>query len=183
MNAIILFLIVSQAQAAQDPYWNIRCWDNPRIVHFLDPNSSEYMTHRRIALERMTIDKISVILPSEGRICNSDSTRAVVLSRQPGNAFEIRIFNEKPFLVRVRMKDIRAVEPPIWINEHMLYARIWTGRVAGVDLYWDSDNERTALIVPFIDASVALEQSREACAKDTAHANPRCDTSRCIRLK
>jgi hypothetical protein len=57
--------------------------------------------------------------------------------------FRADIYNDRDYLVRLTVSGIYGnYEPEIrWINEKLLYVRIWWGRIKGADLILDVEDQ------------------------------------------
>ncbi len=55
----------------------------------------------------------------------------------------IKIYNEKDYLTQITFIDHHAQYEVsrIWINEKLLYLRVWWGRILATDLIWDAEKE------------------------------------------
>jgi hypothetical protein len=74
---------------------------------------------------------------------------------------EIRVFNERPYLLRVVFPDAHAVKDPVWINEQLLFVRVWWGRVAGTDFILDVEREELVHRTPFRYGAIAFQQFKQ----------------------
>jgi hypothetical protein len=52
----------------------------------------------------------------------------------------ISLFNERDYLLQIFLLDFSTVEVR-WINEKLLYVRVWWGRVLGTDIIYDVEKE------------------------------------------
>lgn len=82
------------------------------------------------------------------------------------------IFAEKDHFIQMSFTGSRGLADVKWINERLLYLRVWWGRVAATDLVFDVENERMVLTESVHDGENAMEQYRDMC--------PRLGGCRCI---
>lgn len=113
--------------------------------------------------------------PSRTKIDRVATTKPEIVSLSPNGAYyfaleeqprkSIIVFAEKDGMVRLSFTDARSITDAKWINEKLLYARVWWGRVAATDFVFDVEQERVLLTVSTHDGAVAMEQSRDSCPR------------------
>ena len=115
-------------------------WKKPRVFHTtVDERYSERVLVWRAPLARVANEK--VFSPNKAywySVTEPDTMK-------PGPyKLRIDIYNEREYLVRLDMLNIYGnFKPHVkWINEKLLYVQVWWGRVKGVDLIFDVENEQ-----------------------------------------
>jgi len=73
------------------------------------------------------------------------------------------VFNERPYLLEIQFPSTRAIAKAEWINENLIYVRLWWGRVAGSDFIVDVENETVVYQQPIRWGDTAVQQFRQ-CA-------------------
>ena len=55
----------------------------------------------------------------------------------------VHVYNERDYLIQIQLLDIKSgAVTAKWINEKLLYARTWLGRVKGFELIFDVETEK-----------------------------------------
>ena len=74
----------------------------------------------------------------------------------------VYVFNEREHLIRLGFPDLGSGAPrPRWINEKLLYVRVWLGHVLGVDLILDVEKEQIVYREMTNDGSNAFLQAQQ----------------------
>lgn len=130
------------------------CWQESRIYQTSD---DEYDWPSRTKIEQIVATRpAAVTLSPNGAYYFSLS------KDQPGQP--LLVFAEKDHLVRISFKEPLAVNDVKWINEKLLYMRVWWGRIAATDLVFDVEQERMALAESTHEGYLAMEEYRQMCA-------------------
>ena len=140
------------------------CWKEPRIYH---PGSAladfERMAKQALKLERVTgaIPKSATLSPN-GAYAFHRSEQA---QKAPPGATHVRllVFTEKPELLRLDVSGVQNLGDAKWLNEKLIYLRVWLGRLGGVDVILDVERDRFVLLEPMADGRLAWEQMRVDC--------------------
>jgi hypothetical protein len=77
---------------------------------------------------------------------------------------QVDIYNERDYLVTLDVRDIYAnFKPRVeWINEKLLYVRLWWGRVLGVDFIFDVEKEQVICKDNINDGGIPFLQWQQA---------------------
>jgi hypothetical protein len=79
----------------------------------------------------------------------------------------ISIFNERPGYLQIMLKDNPRYEPQVkWINEKLLFVRVWWGRVLGDDLIIDVERETIIYREAVHSGLIPFQQWRSAREAD-----------------
>lgn len=115
-------------------------WKDARVFHTpFDDTWSDRIMVRRTPLAQVANEK--VFSPNKAywySVTEPDTMK-------PGPyKLQIDIYNERDYLVRLDMLNIYGnFKPHVkWINEKLLYVQVWWGRVKGMDLIFDVENEQ-----------------------------------------
>lgn len=76
---------------------------------------------------------------------------------------QIDIYNERDYLITLQLLDIAhyAIHTK-WINEKLVYVRVWLGRVLGIDLIFDVETEQIIYKENINCGSIAFLQWQQA---------------------
>ena len=75
------------------------------------------------------------------------------------------IFNERPYLLEIQFPDTDAISEAEWVNENLIYVRLWWGRVVGSDFIVDVEKEAIVYQQPFRYGAIAFQQFKQ-CSED-----------------
>ncbi len=78
----------------------------------------------------------------------------------------ITIHAEKAHYIRISVSDLFGISDLKWVNEKLLFVRLWWGRVAGTDLIYDVEQETVVYEESVNDEYIAYQQYAENCPKD-----------------
>jgi len=115
-------------------------WKDARAFHTpFDDTWSDWIVVRRTPLAQVANEKVF----SPNKAYWYSATQQDTMKKGPYK-LQIDIYNEREYLVRLDMLNIYGnFKPHVkWINEKLLYVQVWWGRVKGVDLIFDVENER-----------------------------------------
>ena len=114
-------------------------WSEPRDFQTpFDPYWAD-----RVVLDRVAVGQIE----GERTLSPNKAYWFVVAPADTGkpgpSSATVYIFNERGHLIRLEFPDIGSGAPrPSWINEKLLFVRVWLGRVLGIDLILDVEKEQ-----------------------------------------
>jgi hypothetical protein len=137
-------------------------WKEARIFHTpLDDRFKlwEQVLVRRASLTEVTNEK--VFSPNKAywfSVTEPDTMK-------PGPyKLQIDIYNERDYLVRSDVPNVYGnfKSEVKWINEKLLYTRVWWGRVKGVDLIFDVEKEQIIYKEMTNWGSIAFQQWQQA---------------------
>jgi hypothetical protein len=84
---------------------------------------------------------------------------------EPGTSnSSVLVYSEKSHLTRISFGEAKSIGNVSWINERLLYMRIWWGRVAATDLVFDVEKESVVHAESVHWGQDVFEQYRETCA-------------------
>ena len=157
-------------------YTNPACWDEPRIYQ---PQGESGAVFENAAQRSLKLDHISGSLE---RPHTPSPNRAYAFHQSPetGLHASLVVFKEKDYLLRIRADDARGLRDVRWINERLIFFRLWLGRIGGVDAIVDVETEVIVHMEAFETGDIAWQQSRDWCKARPTDAD--C-TERCVNLK
>lgn len=85
-------------------------------------------------------------------------------TRKPGPwELVVSIFNERPGFLHVQMKDVSQYDHVVrWINEKLIFIRVWWGRVVATDMIIDAEKESVVYREMVYDGTNAFEQWKQS---------------------
>lgn len=177
LSLIILAVVLAAYTSgyAQNVHTNPLCWDHPRILFYgTDTDVPQFEAWQKAHLVR----RVERAMPP-GYERSPNGAYAMHLGMlEVSDGYELLVFNERPYLVSVRMTGVKSVQNLRWVSEHLLSLRVWLGRIAGVDLLFNAESEAFERVEAFHDGTIAMQQWRESCAggplQDTEQCNPTC---------
>lgn len=117
-------------------------WREPRLFHTDDPYL-DYLD--RIALVR-TDSPLPLSTPISEDAISPNRAYSFILHGLDTNPADvrIRIDVERPYVLELVVKDIDTRYGPRieWVNEKILFVRVWWGRVLGADILVDVEREK-----------------------------------------
>lgn len=131
------------------------CWTEPRMIH---ESESKYDWRAWT-----TIERVDAPVPDDKQLSPNRAYYYAVASEAPRTA--ILVFAEKEKLVRISFETSRGLSDIKWINEKLLYLRVWWGRIAATDLVFDVEQERVVLAESVTDGAIAMQQAQETCPR------------------
>lgn len=152
---LLIFFAICPLVVAQDSHTSPNNWKEPRNFHV---PLLETMSER--------------IIISKGKLGLSDS-----VTKSPNNAYyfslnkkknqkytmlEIMIFNEKDSIPYILLKNYKSIEIIKWINEKLIFIRVWFGRIAAADLIFDVEKEKIIYKETCYDGHQAYKQAKDA---------------------
>jgi hypothetical protein len=160
--------LFSTTAFAQQTVWHTTPdkWQEPRIFH--TPLQSTFTNRIQVGRNIVAITGSEhVVSPNRAyffMLLKPDTT-----APGPWNTV-ISINNERPGLLQVLIRDHAQYDPDIrWINEKLLYIRVWWGRVLGTDLILDVEKETITYEEMINDGQVPFQQWKEQRITDPGH--------------
>ena len=180
-----MLISVSTALADENYHTNPLCWESGRIFHPKSSDEMEYATRRMS--ESVTVEHVK---SHDLKNPSYSSNKAYAVSSQAvwtkytvdghdrnRQDFEIFIYNERPYLIHLNVQNIYIGEIN-WVNEKVLFVRIWWGRLVGVDVFYDVELEKIIEQQPFMAGWQAFNQYKNQCShpewKDKDGCRPKC---------
>ena len=172
MLMVLPALIVHAAVAVNVP----RCWPEPRLHHPPMEKDFRDKVEQRLQLRRVTenMPKGRTLSPNgayafhEERVQRPDGSSVVT----------VKVFTESDELLEVRAENVKGVNHVQWVNEKLLFLRVWIGRLGGADVILDVERDRIILMETVMDGRLDWEQARASC---TANPTLRGCTEPCVR--
>jgi hypothetical protein len=124
-------------------------------------------------------------MPKE-RVLSPNGAYAFHLSLRPqvgpsGNTrATLRVFTEQTEALQIEAEDIQNMLDVKWLNEKLIFFRLWIGKLAGVDVVLDVEQDKVVLTEVVADGRLLWEQAKEYCAANPKAAN--C-TRPCVALE
>lgn len=137
-------------------------WAEPRIYH----GSFDQRYADRISISRIVL--VDVNGPMEISPNKAYWFSAHYPDRMKPGPYDFRadIYNERDYLVRLHVSDIGNYKTKLrWINEKLIYARVWWGRVKGVDFILDVESESIIYKEDVYEGGIPFQQWQQAKRK------------------
>ncbi|KAF0145869.1 MAG: hypothetical protein FD156_547 [Nitrospirae bacterium] len=153
------FLSISDVVLAATTNWPglpPDCWSEARIVHNID---NWKKLPQNFKIEKVKIEKpvkFENVSPNKGYSYKNEGFRPDVT---------ISIYAEKDHLTVIKITDVFGVSDIKWINEKLLFIRIWWGRIAIDDVIFDVEKEAIVYTEPAVDGFQAYQQYKDFCKK------------------
>lgn len=88
----------------------------------------------------------------------------IAKQREKPDPVSLIIDVERPYFLKIDVKNQGIITDQRWINEKLLFFRIWWGRIRGTDVVFDVESEEIRISDMVQDGSIAFEQFQKACA-------------------
>jgi hypothetical protein len=168
-TAIFLAFASGLALANENPL----CWAESDLVHYHKYN--EEKTCEKYISENFKIEKIEF----KGKM-----NWQVKSSLGYGFAKEVRkdsaivvVGTGDKYMSKITATNSFTIENEKWVNENIIYFRIWIGRIRACDIYFDSENRSLAFYQNAVDGDLIRDQYLSGCKSHPA-GNAAC-SSRC----
>ena len=158
MNWILLILALSPLMALANNNWPglpPDCWIESRNVHVI----ASYERQRK---DRIIIRTVQKAMPDGGITSPNKGYRFIVDPKQRPT-INITIYSEKKHLVEIVVSDVHGFSDAKWVNEKIIFFRIWWGRIAASDIMFDVERERVVYEEDVTDAYIARQQYLGNC--------------------
>lgn len=139
-------------------------WKEPRLFHWSLETSPDSLVYR----SKPVISHVPGPLDSGPRVLSPN--KAYWFSVSPAGcpgagtipARLIHVFTERPAMLRLTLRDAdcRYETSAHWVNEKLIFVRVWWGRQAGSDLLVDVESEELIYHELVHDGFIAFQQSR-----------------------
>jgi hypothetical protein len=73
----------------------------------------------------------------------------------------ISVFNERDYLLQISLSDLKYEPKVKWINEKLLYIRMWWGTLLGTDIIYDVEKEEIIYKEMFCNGEILFQQFQE----------------------
>jgi len=157
LKALLLTLLVSacsvQAKNGGWPGLPPDCWQKPREVH---KDSHHQDLSEIVLLERAGPVEVKnkIYSPNGGYWMSYQHA-------QPD--FMVMADAEKEALNKITFIDVHGVKAPIWINEKLIYMRVWWGRISATDFIFDVEEEKFIYSESLESGAIAMDQYKTSC--------------------
>lgn len=163
MRYLLMFivLVISRAAQAYDGYPGLPpdCWKESRVVAVDDSP----LLRDNLA-KRVTIDKVPVTTPEKFDFISPNKAYSFKATKDGRNE-SILIYAEKDHLVKINIYKIYFVDDLKWINEKLLFFRIWWGRMLATDIIFDVEKEIIAYSEAAMDGSNVFVEYDDKCRR------------------
>ena len=156
--SILLFYCLTVLANSEWPGKPPDCWKDGRNIHYSNEDSHG-MIKENVSIERTQIE------PEGAKVYSQNKGYYFIKEGFRGNA-TITIYAEKEHYWKITISKTFGAGDPKWINEKLLYIRIWWGRIAFDDIIYDVENENVILSESGTDAFIAHQQFLEGCARN-----------------
>jgi len=157
----LLFSTAPSRTMASNPI----CWSEPRLYH----PAGEYARELRDAADRhLHIRRVAGSLPAE-RVVSPNGAYAFHRSERPlegrsgSTTATLAIFTEAGALLELEATDVWNMVDVKWLNEKLIFARVWLSRIGGVDLVLDVEQDKLVLTEAVADGRLLWEQAKASC--------------------
>jgi hypothetical protein len=151
--------------SASTPGSNPICWKAPRIYQ---PTGAFAGEIKLAAGDALKLQRVVGTLPKSSTL-SPNGTYAFHQSQQPhpdragSTKASLLISTETPRLLSVETSGVFNVVDTKWLNEKLIFFRVWLGRHHGVDVILDVEQDRFVLMEAIADGRLLWEQANEAC--------------------
>lgn len=142
------------------------CWKEPRIYH---PGGAEAVEIESEAARVLRVRHLVAPL-GQPRMVSANGAYAFQYSEDPivggpsgSSRVSLRVFKEADYLLSVEAEGVQAMRDIAWVNDKLLYFRLWLGRLAGADVLLDVEEERVVRMEAFRDGMILWQEARESC--------------------
>jgi hypothetical protein len=151
-----LLLILPSAYASSPELHGLPpdCWTEDRLIHG-NEESDPWQKNIAIAAIKGEKPKPGVLSPNKGYFYVQEG------SGRP-NA-KITIYAEKDHLIQINISELFGLSDLKWINEKLIFIRVWWGRRLGTDLIFDVETERILYVETVVDGALVRRQAEESC--------------------
>jgi hypothetical protein len=151
-------LAFAGALMAGSPTWaasysDPACWKEPRMWHD-GPITAEFAN-------KVSISRVPGPLAGDSTRSPNNSY-AYVLHKLKDRA-DLMVFTDAPDLLKVSFAAPYTVEQPAWVNEKLLFVRVWWGRVLLSDLVIDVERGEPIYREMVYDGDILFQQAQETC--------------------
>ena len=132
------------------------CWDEPRLVHIQEAWG---MIQKNISFDEIKIpakNQKSTISPNGSYFFNYEGARPTAT---------IQIYAEKDKGEKIHIREVFGLTDIRWATEKLIYFRVWWGRIAADDIFYDVENKSIVYSEPLMDGSMAYNDFKEMCKK------------------
>lgn len=148
--------LFSQAQGKGEwPGLPPDCWTEIRTYQ---TDGDDWNWSSRIRIEHVALEKPEKTTPSPNGVYYF-----AILEPETSSP-SVLVYSEKSRLARIAFGEVKGLSSVSWINERMLYIRVWWGRVAATDLVFDVEKERVVHAESVHWGQNDFEQYRDMCA-------------------
>ena len=159
-GSLLLLFGVQVAVAVESHYPGLPpdCWDEYRVYH---PVRADQPTASQLKVSHIPEPgvKEQQFSKNGGYWYSPD-----LLETEPS----VVVFSEQEFALRLDFPETYQHSGywilPSWVNEKLIFIRVYQARWGGVDLLFDVEREQVIWQQPFIEGDAAIQQSRETCA-------------------
>lgn len=164
----LLLLSLAPASAAGWAGLPPDCWEDSRIVHTGNEYDAYWRKNARISHRAGAPPNPEAAPPAGG----ARRARPERLSPNGGYRFDVEestagaritIFAEKDYLIDIDIVELKGVSETRWINENLLFFRVWWGRIAATDVIFDVETEAVIRTESAEDGTIARDQALESC--------------------
>ena len=159
-------LLVAATAGAQQFHTSPYCWDEPRT----------FVSATAVPVE-FAVSRVEPVRDIEGKPSPNGAYNFLIESSAGNSDVEpysrLLVFNERPYLLEVRFPNAKSISEAKWINENLIYVRVWWGRISGSDIVLDAEKEAIVFRQHIEDGTLAFQQYRQ-CAEDAWKDDPEC---------
>lgn len=149
----VLLMLAVPSRGSEFPGAPPDCWNESRLVHTGDEG--------RYWEKNTQISRFDGPRPKGGETSPNKGYAFIRQGEWP--RARILVDAEKGYLISIEFSDLQGLGNVSWINEKLLFIRVWWGRVAGTDLVFDVEAETLLYTEQFYDGYLARQQFIERC--------------------
>jgi hypothetical protein len=162
---------------------NPNCWGEPRIYHPAGAYADELET---AAAKHVRLRRVRGAVPAEHQLSPNGAyafhraEHAHAEGRSGSTTVTVTIFTEADELLEVHASDVWNMTNVKWLNEKLIFFRVWLSRIGGVDLVVDVEQDAIIYKEAVADGRLPWEQAKESCKANPPI--PACQ-ERCVGLE
>ncbi len=153
-------MVVFSANTDRWPGASPDCWAESREVHQENHwrDHAEFVSVRSIPLSEF-----------ENRTYSRNGAYWTSWENERPDSFVI-VYAEKERLSKIDFARVYGIEEPKWINEKLLYIRVWWGKIAATDFIFDVEKKEFIHSESLVSGYIAMSQFKVGC-----RIHPGCD--------
>ena len=153
----LLTVLAQASDAASNPWPGLPpdCWSEVRLVH--QGGTDEDDPWR----QNTTITSVMAGKPAPGVF--SPNKAYFFVTEDGGTSARVIIYAEKDHLIQFAFSKLKGLSDIKWVNEKLIFIRVWWGRIMATDFVYDVEQEKLVYTETVVDGYLALQQYRESC--------------------
>ena len=154
--SLLCVLLSPRAGAGEWPGSPPDCWSEPRVVHSVQAGEDRWQKRTKISIRPYAKVEPGSRSPNRAYF--------FIAKDYPPDA-KITIYAERDHLLEIAFTDLRGITGARWINEKLIFWRVWWGRIVATDMIFDVEAEKFISTEEALDGGIAWRQYRESCPR------------------